>query len=267
MTDQPTDTARALPRYVERRQTKSGPAYYYNAPAAGCPVRSQPLGTDYHNAVRYAEDVLSSAYDDWRAGSMFDCLRYVHRYVDCRGKVRFYFRRRGQKDVVLKGTPDSPQFKAQYHALLRSKTTHPIRSPDYDDILTWGDVGESAPISSSMVYVIGPKRADRPVKIGISALPQRRLADLQTSHHDRLTILAQTPGGRDEESALHRLFKRERLNGEWFQRSPEIEKFIALIGRRGLPVHLAVKWIADDRRDPRREIVMVQDAASASCSV
>jgi hypothetical protein len=107
-------------------------------------------------------------------------------------------------------------------------------------------------VQPTFVYVIGP-RYRHPVKIGISASPQLRMASLQTGHHRSLVMLAQVPGSALEERALHRLFKRDHINGEWFERSTEIETFIELIERRGLPLHLAVKWITDDRADVRRQ--------------
>ena len=66
-----------LPRYVLRKPIKSGGyAYYFNAPIwarkAGCPVRNEPLGTDYRLAVQRAETVLLPAFDSWRCGGKPD---------------------------------------------------------------------------------------------------------------------------------------------------------------------------------------------------
>jgi hypothetical protein len=44
--------------------------------------------------------------------------RYVHGYIDCRGKPRFYFRRAGFKKVRLPGLPWSPEFMAAHEAAL-----------------------------------------------------------------------------------------------------------------------------------------------------
>jgi site-specific recombinase XerD len=44
--------------------------------------------------------------------------RYVHGYIDRHGKPRFYFRRRGFKDVPLSGLPWSPEFMAKYEAAM-----------------------------------------------------------------------------------------------------------------------------------------------------
>jgi hypothetical protein len=62
-----------LPRYVLRKLLKNGArAYFFNVPlwarAASCPVRNEPLGTDYVAAVQRAETVLLPALDSWRSG-------------------------------------------------------------------------------------------------------------------------------------------------------------------------------------------------------
>jgi hypothetical protein len=68
-----------------------------------------------------------------------------------------------------------------------------------------------------------------PVKIGIAADPNIRLATLQTGHFDDLHLLAVTRGGREGEVAYHRKFAEFKLKGEWFTRSPAIETEIARI--------------------------------------
>ena len=45
-------------------------------------------------------------------------LRYVNEYRDVRGKVRRYFRRRGQKKVPLPGLPGSEEFMRAYQGAL-----------------------------------------------------------------------------------------------------------------------------------------------------
>jgi integrase/recombinase XerD len=44
-----------------------------------------------------------------------DC---VHSFIDARKKLRHMFRRKGHKQVTIKGRPGSPEFMEQYHALL-----------------------------------------------------------------------------------------------------------------------------------------------------
>jgi hypothetical protein len=73
----PPRSALPLPRYVLRKPLKNGLwAYFFNVPmwarTAGCPVRNEPLGTDYAAAVSRAETVLLPALDSWRSGGQTD---------------------------------------------------------------------------------------------------------------------------------------------------------------------------------------------------
>jgi len=45
-------------------------------------------------------------------------LRYVQRYRDCRGRLRHYFRRKGQPVIPLPGQPGSTEFMAAYSTAL-----------------------------------------------------------------------------------------------------------------------------------------------------
>jgi hypothetical protein len=72
----PRRSALSLPRYTLRKPLKSGWAYFFNVPMwarkAGCPVKNEPLGTDYDTAVERAEKVLLKAFDSWRTGGASD---------------------------------------------------------------------------------------------------------------------------------------------------------------------------------------------------
>lgn len=70
-------SALPLPRYVLRKPSKGGRwGYFFNPPSwarkAGCPVKNEPLGSDYEAAVRRAETVLLPAFDSWRSGGATD---------------------------------------------------------------------------------------------------------------------------------------------------------------------------------------------------
>jgi hypothetical protein len=47
--------------------------------------------------------------------------RYVHGFKDCRGRPRWYFRRRGFKKVPLPGLPWSSEFMAAYEQALAAQ--------------------------------------------------------------------------------------------------------------------------------------------------
>jgi len=65
-----------------------------------------------------------------------------------------------------------------------------------------------------------------PIKIGHSDSPIKRLATLQTSHYEKLTILATVDGGLTTETKLHERFSKDRLHGEWFTPSEELMQYI-----------------------------------------
>jgi len=71
-------TALPLPRYTQRKPTKSGWAYFFGIPTwarkAGCPLQNEALGTDYAAAVSRAETVLLPAFDSWRTQGASDLV-------------------------------------------------------------------------------------------------------------------------------------------------------------------------------------------------
>jgi hypothetical protein len=67
---------RALNRKTSRKPLKGSWGYFFNVPmwarAAGCPVQTEALGTDYTAAIERAETVLLPAFDSWRTGGETD---------------------------------------------------------------------------------------------------------------------------------------------------------------------------------------------------
>lgn len=76
-----------------------------------------------------------------------------------------------------------------------------------------------------MIYFISAE-PDGPIKIGYASNPKKRIASLQTAHHQQLKLLKVIPGTLQAEAALHALFKNDRIKGEWFKRSPSLLSFI-----------------------------------------
>ena len=74
------------------------------------------------------------------------------------------------------------------------------------------------------------------VKIGKSFNPESRLKQLQTGCARPLSLALLLPVGLEslgkccrgdwDENTLHARFHKDRLNGEWFRSSPEIQAFI-----------------------------------------
>lgn len=87
--------------------------------------------------------------------------------------------------------------------------------------------------STGFVYFI-KAGDDGPVKIGWSENPDMRLAQLQSAHHETLSVLAKFPGGRDVEAEVHQQLHDLRLRGEWFRDEPALRQAIVHLQTRGL---------------------------------
>jgi hypothetical protein len=55
-----------------------------------------------------------------------------------------------------------------------------------------------------------------PVKIGCSANPPKRLAQLQIGNPAEMRIVCCFPGDQEIERMMHRLLEEHRIAGEWF---------------------------------------------------
>lgn len=64
------------------------------------------------------------------------------------------------------------------------------------------------------------------IKIGRSADPDRRLAQLATGSPNELRIIGRLGGGAEVERQLHERFELLRDRGEWFRATPELTGFI-----------------------------------------
>src|SRR5688572_8051533 len=62
------------------------------------------------------------------------------------------------------------------------------------------------------------------LKIGVTGDPPRRARELG------LVLLLVLPGGRQEEAAMHRRFRRSRIGHEWYLPTPELLAFVASRG-------------------------------------
>lgn len=76
------------------------------------------------------------------------------------------------------------------------------------------------------VYLITARQVAL-VKIGCAYDPFLRLERLQTASPVELRLEALLKGSHSEERAIHKLFAEERVRGEWFTITEEIERVIA----------------------------------------
>lgn len=65
-----------------------------------------------------------------------------------------------------------------------------------------------------------------PIKIGVSASPEMRLASMQTGNPETLHLRLTVKHALHGERAYHRLFREFRIRGEWFQPSSDLLLFI-----------------------------------------
>jgi hypothetical protein len=75
------------------------------------------------------------------------------------------------------------------------------------------------------IYFVRPN-GKGPVKIGYATNVNGRLKGLQTSHHRRLVMVGLIAGTHAEEQALHKRFRKYRLEGEWFAYKDELKDYI-----------------------------------------
>lgn len=81
------------------------------------------------------------------------------------------------------------------------------------------------PPTRPSVYFIGGA-SFRHIKIGFATDVYDRLYALQTGNPSPLIVYAYWPGTMDDERAAHEVFKDDRGNGEWFERSKRLEQAI-----------------------------------------
>lgn len=63
------------------------------------------------------------------------------------------------------------------------------------------------------------------IKIGVAVDVGARLKDLQSANPQTLRVIVAVPGNFKDERRLHRRFKDERLNGEWFRGDGAVRAF------------------------------------------
>lgn len=73
-----------------------------------------------------------------------------------------------------------------------------------------------------MIYFIR-KGIDGPIKIGFtSSSVEKRIAQLQTGHHEKLYLLGTITGSISDEISIHKELSNYHIHGEWFESKPEL---------------------------------------------
>jgi hypothetical protein len=128
---------------------------------------------------------------------------HVHTFRDRHGRLRRYFRRRGEKAIPLPGDPGSEEFVAAY-----------------------AEAQDPKPVSYVYFALLGSGRGIK-VKIGVARDPRRRLLGMRAAMPGEARIYYVTPGSNDLEKQLHALFSGDHIHGEWFVFSRSIKEWIA----------------------------------------
>lgn len=82
------------------------------------------------------------------------------------------------------------------------------------------------------LYIIGNVQQNI-CKIGVSKNPSKRLKQIQTGCPFKVSILAYVEHlGRDSEKEMHKRYKGDRMQGEWFRINDEIR---SIIGEKSKP--------------------------------
>jgi transcriptional regulator of acetoin/glycerol metabolism len=83
----------------------------------------------------------------------------------------------------------------------------------------------------TFVYFIQAGGTKGPIKIGVSDDPRTRLKGMQTSHHEKLTLLGIVEGTQEDEETMQDEVCNSRIRGEWFRPTEEV---LALV-RKAVP--------------------------------
>jgi hypothetical protein len=83
-------------------------------------------------------------------------------------------------------------------------------------------------VSDSTVYFV-LRASDGAIKIGVTTDLRRRMSDLR-SRHGQLRVLATVEGAAPREKVAHLIFSDIRLDGEFFQPTPELLAFVDQYG-------------------------------------
>mgnify|MGYP000966255174 CR=1 FL=1 len=93
------------------------------------------------------------------------------------------------------------------------------------------------------IYFVTCDRPDFPIKIGWATDTDKRIAGLQGGLPYPVLLLATVPGTVETERRYHIGFSAHRLEGEWFERTPEL---LALINSLNTPLPPPRKRIAPE---------------------
>lgn len=105
----------------------------------------------------------------------------------------------------------------------------------------------TTPKKRGVVYFVQAGTHAGPIKIGFTVNMRKRLEDLQTANHERLTVLGTIPNcSRQDEARIQRQFDPLKIHGEWFYPAKPLREFILAKTQS----YVGDKQLDDDGYDP-----------------
>lgn len=144
----------------------------------------------------------------------------VSRFTDKSGRVRYRYRKTGHRARMMQEDFGTPEFDREYQMCLHITAARRRTKPSNN---RWR-VKPPQSDAEGFVYFIGG--ASGPIKIGFSCDPSQRLRTISKHHPEELSILGAVRGTPLLEFTIHQEWAPLRIRGEWFQRTPELERVI-----------------------------------------
>ena len=112
------------------------------------------------------------------------------------------------------------------------------------------------------LYIIKEVGKRPPVKVGVSANVEKRLATLQTGNPRKLTLIAKIDMGSSKkayaaEALIHNRFLEQHIHGEWFNYKLRLKRVIKLLDQGEVPCVI-------ENRHRRNKIIKNELTASDS---
>ncbi len=136
--------------------------------------------------------------------------KHVSAFKDRHGKVRYRFRKNGRSRYI-----DADPGTAEFHTQI-AECMIGVMPPKQSKAINY-------PEGTFFYFVSNGENA---VKIGWSGNLRARMADLAVGSIRTLRLLAIVSGGPVMERHFHKTFAKQRIRGEWFERSPELDALI-----------------------------------------
>lgn len=157
---------------------------------------------------------------------MSDLPPFVHPKVS-KGHTYYYFVFDRGGDRLHVRLPDvaDPGFADEVERLTQLRAKNELPQPRSFAPASGSKTAYTPSALPRHIYFMGGDEG--PIKIGLAADPQKRLASIQLTCPFEIRVLALAHGNRTDELGYHRRFAAHKVRGEWFERCPEIEAEIA----------------------------------------